>query len=89
MSGKLSRHYDDVIARLRPYHVVVHRINYIQTRNNSKLLIQGDSGGALVCRIHPFSEAQREIQCKGLYLQGLQATPSAAGETIFNWLHVR
>merc|ERR1712235_10151 len=27
---------------------------------------QGDSGGALVCRIHPFSEAQREIQCKGL-----------------------
>ena len=34
------------------------------------LLFKGDSGGALVCRIHPFSEAQREIQCKGLYLQG-------------------
>ena len=34
------------------------------------LIFKGDSGGALVCRIHPFSEAQREIQCKGLYLQG-------------------
>jgi len=40
---------------------------------------QGDSGGALVCRIHPFSEAQREIQCKGLYLQGITSFGRGCG----------
>lgn len=62
---------------------------------------QGDSGGALVCRIHPFSEAQREIQCKGLYLQGITSFGRGCGRVgvpgvytnindpnILDWIHM-
>jgi len=62
---------------------------------------QGDSGGALVCRIHPFSEAQREIQCKGLYLQGITSFGRGCGRVgvpgvytnindpnVLTWIHM-
>merc|ERR1712187_49245 len=46
---------------------------------NGKDTCQGDSGGALVCRLHPFTEAEREINCSVYYLQGITSFGRGCG----------